>query len=302
LVLTAAADPFASSNNLPRASVKAIYDQIEKDLLDAEVKLPLTQVDAFNSVARATKGAARALLTRLYLYKGDWTNANKYADLVIGSGKYSLNVNNPIIAFRPSYTTPESIFSVAMSGGDNPNTNNSLGQHYNPHARGDIAISLDYINLMDTTVDLRYRAKNGDSLVERFQGAYWTRKYAGLTTDFVPVLRYAEVILSKAEALAKLSTGVDGTAVTLLNSIRTRSNAAPVAPATQTDLVNALIKERRIELAFEGQGTFEFERNKQDIPAHSTVPLQAWGSNYRVLPIPKYDTDKNPNEKQNPGY
>jgi hypothetical protein len=304
LVLTAAADPFATSNNLPRASVKAVYDQMEKDLLDAEGKLPAkVPTDLFTSIARATKGAADALLARLYLYKGDWANANKYADLVINSGLYSLNANNPIAAFRGTYQTNEAIFSVAMSGADNPNTNNSLGQHYNPRARGDISITVAYINLMDTTVDLRYRAKGGDSLVERSGGAFWTRKYEGLTTDYVPVLRLDEVILTKAEALAKLSTGaVDPTAVTLLNSIRTRSNASVVAPATQADLITALIKERRIELAFEGQGSLEFNRNKQDLPAHSTVPLQPWGSNYRVLPIPKYDTDKNPNETQNPGY
>jgi hypothetical protein len=302
LVLTAAVDPFATSNNLPRSTVKQVYDQIESDLLDAEAKLPLSASDAFTNVARATKGAARGLLMRLYLYKGDWTKANQYADAIIGSNLYALNTNNPITAFRPSFTTKESIFSVAMSGADNPNTNNSLGQHYGPKARGDIAISVDFINLMDTTVDTRYRAFNGDSLVQRFGGAYWTRKYVGLTTDFVPVLRYAEVILSKAEAMAKLATGLDPTAVTLLNSIRTRSNAAPVAPATQQDLINALIKERRIELAFEGQGSLEFQRNKMDIPAHSTVSLQAWGSNYRVLPIPKYETDKNPNLKQNDGY
>ncbi|WP_431217404.1 hypothetical protein ACQ86N_13690 [Puia sp. P3] len=67
-------------------------------------------------------------------------------------------------------------------------------------------------------------------------------------------------------------------------------------------MINLIIRERRIELAFEGQGSLEFERNKMDLPAHSTVPLQAWGSNYRVLPIPKYDTDKNPSLKQNDGY
>jgi len=303
LVLTAADDPFATSNNLPRSTVKQVYDQMEKDLLDAEAKLPDPGSDPFTKVARATKGAARALLMRLYLYKGDWTKANQYADAVINMNKYSLNAGNPITTFRTPYTTAESIFSVAMSGSDNPNTNNSLGQHYGPRARGDISISADYINLMDTTVDLRYRAKGGDSLMERSNGAFWTRKYVGLTTDFVPVLRYAEVLLSKAEALAKLSPStVDANAVTLLNQIRTRSNAAPVAPATQQDLVNALIKERRIELAFEGQGSLEFQRNKMDLPAHSTVPLQAWGSNYRVLPIPKYETDKNPNLKQNDGY
>jgi hypothetical protein len=302
LVLTPATDPFATSNNLPRSTVKQVYDQMEADLLDAEAKLPDPGSDAFTKVARATKGAARALLTRLYLYKGDWTKANQYADAVIGMTKYALNAS-PITSFRPTYTTTESIFSVAMSGADNPNTNASLGQHYGPRARGDISISTDFINLMDTTVDRRYRAVGGDSLMERYKGGYWTRKYTGLTTDFVPVLRYAEVILSKAEALAKLANGtVDPNALTLLNSIRTRANASVVAPLTQQDLINAIIKERRIELAFEGQGSFEFQRNKQDLPAHSNIPLQPWGSNYRVLPIPKYETDKNPNLKQNDGY
>lgn len=303
LVLAPAADPFATSNNIPRNTVKEVYSQIESDLLDAEAKLPAPGGDAFTNVARATKGAARALLMRLYLYKGDWAKANQYADAVIGMNNYSLNVNNPMLAFRPPYTTAESIFSVAMSGADNPNTNASLGQHYGPRARGDISISTDFINLMDTTVDRRYRAFGGDSMMEISNKAYWTRKYTGLTTDFVPVLRYAEVILSKAEALAKLANGtVDANAVALVNQIRSRANAAPIAPLTQQDLINLIIRERRIELAFEGQGSLEFQRNKMDLPAHSTVPLQTWGSNYRVLPIPKYDTDKNPNLKQNDGY
>jgi len=305
LVLKVEDDPFSTANYLPRSTVKQVYDQIEADLLDAQAKLPENPTDGFAKVARATKGAATALLARLYLYKGDWAKANSSADAVIASAAaYGLNAGNPITAFRPPFTTKESIFSVAMSGADNPNTNNSLGQHYGSKARGDISISLSFINLMDTSVDLRFKPKGGDSLVERSaSGAFWTRKYAGLTTDFVPVLRFAEILLIKAEALARQSPGApDATALGLLNQIRTRSNAAPAAPATADDLIAAILKERRIELAFEGQGSLEFQRNKLDIPAHSTVPLQAWGSDYRVLPIPKYDTDKNPNLKQNNGY
>jgi len=307
LMLKVEDDPFSAANNLPRATVKQVYDQMETDLLDAQAKLPETPADAFTRVARATKGAATALLARLYLYKGDWTKANQMADLLIASpAAYALNAGNPVLAFRPPFTTKESIFSVAMSGADNPNTNASLGQHYGGgslNGRGDISISVSYLNLMDTNVDLRYKGKGGDALMERSPtGVFWTRKYAGLTTDFVPVLRYAEIVLIKAEALANLAATVDATAVTLVNSIRTRSSAAPIAPVTKQDLLDAIIKERRIELAFEGQGSLEFNRNKQDIPAHSSVPLQAWGTDYRVLPIPKYDTDKNPGETQNHGY
>ena len=300
LVLSAADDPFDASNQLSRATVKQVYDQIETDLLEAETKLPLTAGDAFTKVSRATKGAARALLMRLYLYKGDNTKANQYADALINSNQYALNAN-PLLAFR-TYTTSESIFSVAMSGADNPNTNNSLGQHYNPRARGDLSLTPDFISLMDTTVDLRYRKVGTDSLVEKLNGAFWTRKYNALTTDYVPVFRYAEVLLTKAEALAKLATGVDTSALRFLNQIRTRANASTVTAATKQDLLNAIIKERRIELVAEGQGSLEFQRNKLDLPAHSTVPVQAWGSNYRVLPIPKYETDKDANLSQNSGY
>lgn len=302
LVLTAASDPFATSNNLARATVKQVYDQMESDLLDAEAKLPLNASDAFTTVARATKGAARGLLMRLYLYKGDWANASKYADANINANLYSL-VANPISIFRTPYLSSESIFSVAMSGADNPNTNNSLGEHYNPRARGDISISTDYIALIDQANDLRFKAMAGDSLVEKYNGSWWTRKYNGLTSDFVPVLRYAEVVLTKAEALARQTTATaDATAIIFLNQLRNKRGLPSLTPTTQQALLDAIAKERRIELAFEGQGSLEFQRNKLDLPAHSTVPIQPWGTSYRILPIPKYDTDKNPNLVQNAGY
>jgi starch-binding outer membrane protein, SusD/RagB family len=300
LTLTAADDPFAASNQIPRSSVKQVYDQIEADLLEAETKLPLTNTDAFTKVSRATKGAARALLMRLYLYKGDLVKANTYADLIINNAAatgYALNAA-PVTTFRTPYTTTESIFSVAMSGADNPNTNNSLGQHYNPRARGDIGVSLAYLALMDTSRDLRYK-----TLMEKYNGGFWSTKYAGLTTDFVPVFRYAEVLLTKAEILAKQAAGVDAASLAIINTqIRSRSLALPITALTKQGLVDSIIRERRIELAFEGQGAFEFNRNSQDLPAHSTVSLLNYGNDYRILPIPKYDLDKNPNLVPNPGY
>lgn len=296
LVLDAADDPFAPANQIARSSVAEVYSQIEADLLDAESKLPARGGSSdFSSVARATKGAAQALLARLYLYKGDWPKAAQYADLVINSGDYDLNAS-PELTFGAPYTTVESIFSVAHNGGDNPNTNNSIGQHYGAGARGDIPVFKDYIDLMEPT-DLRRV-----NLTEEVSGAFWTTKYSAGTTDWVPVLRYAEILLIKAEALARQAAGVDATAVGLVNEIRERSEATPVAPATKQDLIDAILLERRIELAFEGQGSFDFLRTGRDIPAHGVVSAQAWGNNYMVLPIPKYDTDKNPNLVQNPGY
>lgn len=295
LVLEAADDPFAPSNQVARSTVKQVYDQLEADLLDAEAKLPQrSSLDEFSRVARATKGAARALLMRIYLYKGDMAKANEFADKLIGSTEYKLNTS-PLTTFR-TYTTAESIFSVAHNGGDNPNTNNALGQHYGSAARADIPISPTYMALMEDT-DLRKTL-----LTETKSGAFWTTKYAAGTTDWVPVLRYAEVLLTKAEALARQANGVDAQAVELLNAVRQRSSASVLNPATKEELIDAILTERRIELAFEGQGSYDFLRTKRNIPAHSIVAEQAWGSDLMVLPLPKYDTDKNPNLVQNPGY
>jgi starch-binding outer membrane protein, SusD/RagB family len=296
LVLTAADDPFAPSNQIPRSTVKQVYDQIEADLLDAEVKLPLTYTDVYTKTTRATKGAARALLMRMYLYKGDYAKASTYANTIMTSGQYSLQ-SSPEVPFR-NFTTNESIFSVAMDGGDNPNTNNALGQHYGASRRADISIDNNFMALLEPT------DKRRTLLTTSVSGVFYSTKYNSGTTDFVPVFRYAEVILTRAEALARLAPAgtVDATALLLVNQIRTRAGASPIVATTQQQLIDAILLERRIELAFEGQGIFEFLRTGRGIPAHNIVAAQAYGSNYVVLPIPKYDIDKNPNLVQNPGY
>jgi tetratricopeptide (TPR) repeat protein len=298
LVLTSSDSPFDPSNQVPRATVAAVYNQMEADLLDAESKLPLNYSDpAFSDVARDTKGAAQALLARLYLYEGNYAKANTYADKIINAAvPYTLNAD-PLTPFR-TYTTRESIFSVAMNGADNPNTNNALGQHYNPAKRGDIQVSTEYINLMDQSKDLRFK-----NLILLQGGSYWTTKYVG-TSDWVPVLRYSEILLIKAEALANLAAGTipDPAAILLVNQVRARAQTTPIAPVTKTDLITAILTERRIELAFEGQGEFDYLRTGRGIPAHGIITAQAYGSNYVILPIPKFDTDQNPNLVQNPGY
>jgi len=296
LVLTAADDPFAPSNNIPRATVKQVYDQMEADLLEAEAKLPLTYTDTYIKTTRATKGAARALLMRLYLYKGDYTKAAAYANTIITSGQYSLQ-SSPEIPFR-NFTTNESIFSVAMDGGDNPNTNNALGQHYGASRRGDISIDNNFMALLEPN------DKRRTLLTTSVSGVFFSTKYNAGTTDFVPVFRYAEVILTRAEALARLAPAgtVDVTALGLVNQIRARAGATPIVATTQQQLIDAILLERRIELAFEGQGIFEFLRTGRGIPAHGIVPAQPYGSNFVVFPIPKYDIDKNSALNQNPGY
>lgn len=258
--------------------------------------MPITQGTNFSNVARATRGAAQALLMRLYLYKGENTKVIEYADKVTALG-YQLNAA-PITAFR-DYLTKESIFSVAHNAADNPNTNSSIGNHYSPENRGDISISPYHAIATLADSDLRKSTLTTGKL-----GKVWTLKFTD-ATNWIPVVRYPEVILSKAEALARQSSAVNPEAIELINQLRRRAQASEFSVpdfASREELIETILLERRIELAFEGHGIFDRLRNKKDIPASSMYTVQPYGSNKTILPIPQVDVQANPNLVQNPGY
>jgi SusD family. len=298
LVLTASDSPFDASNQVPRNSVKEVYDQIIKDLNEALPALPKVNPAArdISNVGRATQGAVNALLARVYLYEQDYSKALEFANKVISSNEYSLNASAKTTF--TNYTSAESIFSVAHNGSDNPNTNNALNQHYSPNLRADIQVSSQFVDLMSND-----DARRKDLIIT--QGTtYWNGKYTAIG-DWAPVLRFSEMLLIKAEALANLASGtsVSSEALALVNQVRHRSDVNTTISATnKSQLISAILTERRIELAFEGHGIFEFLRTGRDIPAHGTFSAQKWGSNLVVFPFPYAETQQNPNLVQNPGY
>jgi hypothetical protein len=314
LVLTAVLDgqeALDPKNKLPRSTVKQVYDQIIKDVTEAAAVLPVSWDDPFFDHARATKGAAHALLARTYLYMGNWAKARDYADSVLlSSARYELEESPRAVFLRDNFSTsPERIFSVAMNTSDNPNTNNAIGQHYSARGRGDITISGAYLALpgFDTLVDRR-KTELVERVVNTTTGAvtFYTRKYytTNAVDAWVPIFRLSDIKLIKAEALARLTPGTaDPNAVSLLNEIRARANAAALTPLTQAALIDAILTERRIELAFEGHGEFDFLRTHREIPARGSVhTAQAWNSNYVIFPIPFAETQRNTNLQQNDGY
>ncbi|RKE52611.1 RagB/SusD family nutrient uptake outer membrane protein [Sphingobacterium detergens] len=298
-----AVDPnniFDASNQVPRNTVKEVYDQIIKDLNEALPALPKVPATAtgrnISNVGRATQGAVNGLLARVYLYKQDYTKALEYANKVVTSNEYTLV---PAIKdIFTDYTTTENMFSVAHSGGDNPNTNHSLSQHYSPGGRADIQVSPIFQNLMSTN-----DARRKDLLTTTKDGI-WNAKYNSVS-NWVPILRFSEILLTKAEALANLETGTTANveALTLVNQVRHRSDpSTTVTASNKAELIAAVLKERRIELAFEGQGIYEFLRTGRNIPAHGIFNEQVWGSNKVIFPFPYSETQQNPNLVQNPGY
>jgi hypothetical protein len=294
LRLTAIKGP--GSSNLVRSTVADVYTQVIKDLNDAEAGLPLTYSTASNNTTRAHRNTAIAFKTRVYLsmqqYASVVTEANKIvnatAPFAASTGvAHALQAN--IATVFTTYTTTESIFSLPMTttSGDNPGTQNQLAYYYSPtSANGGVGNGEFALNNLGIIADAGWTAtdkRRTSFVLQSGSGStlrYWLTKYktASPYTDYVPVIRYAEVLLNLAEAKVRTSNTIDAQAVALLNAVRNRSDAATTFTvasfATSTDLINAILKERRIEFLGEGLRNNDLMRLLQTIPAKGTAQLK----------------------------
>lgn len=308
--------------NKPRATVAAVYAAMIADLTTALADLPAAYPAVYGTKTRATKAAAAALLARIHLYKGDYANAKAVTQSIIAGtyGNFSLRPT-PNGAFGPgNYQTNETIWSIPNNLNDNPNTNNALPQHYFPNGgRGDLAVSSSFRSATGNPYfaidDLRRTTMlfNGAAPNAAF---FYTNKYPDVATraDWAPIFRYAEVLLTYAEAGARLSATIDLDAIAKLNQVRDRARvSAPQYTAAsflnKDNLIAAILGERRIELAFEGHRFWDLMRtktavtNKFDSDGITPVPSQAFGNQKSIFPIPQGEVDKSAGVLvQNPGY
>jgi hypothetical protein len=306
-----------------RGTVQEDYDQIIADLNYAESVLPLNTARTGGlKISRATKAAAVALKTRIYLHMQRWTDVvtegNKLATQsaapftpdAANFGTYSLP-SNPFAAFTSanSKSNVESIFSIENDATDNPGVNGALPSMYNTSAapttgRALVAISPLIWNQSwflatdtrktSTFVNINVEATNGGG-----KGGYFTKKYSDVVggSDNAPVLRYAEVLLNMAEAIQRQNLGApDARAFALFNAVRSRSNAAGTDTAndqitdfaTGTALIQAILNERRIEFLCEGLRWGDVHRLAQDATFNTwgggiPAKVSAGITNYRPL-------------------
>jgi len=279
LPLRLQAETNTANNNLARSSVAEIYAQILKDLNEAEAALPLTYTTALLNTTRAHKNTAIALKTRVYLNQGNYQKVIEEGDkIILDAGPYKANsgVQHQLQAsvadiFSSNYTTTESIFSMPMTDLDSSTGQGSLGYIYNVNAE----YNLNPAGIMGNT---EWRATDSRrTFLRTASGLTYLRKYGKPSPflDYVPVIRYAEVLLNYAEAAAK--TGNLPKAVELLNAVRKRSDATYTFPAsaigTPDALVNIILTERRIELLGEGFRSNDLLRNLMTIPAKGSSSL-----------------------------
>jgi hypothetical protein len=315
--------PVASSSdfeNLPRATMAAVFAQVESDLQQAVTLLPATRTDR-----RATRYAALGYLMRMELEKRNYAAAASYAQQIMAGG-FSLTAS-PYGPFQTKFST-ESVFEIAHTTTDNPGVN--AGQHafYAPTSlagRGDIVISQSYVDAVNRIItpaqQTAITAASGTATDQRrtlllnglvANTSATVKFYRTTNDDNVLTLRYADVLLTRAEALAEQAASlaaVPAEVYTLVNTVRKRAITVTGGTSSNTlieysaasfadkqALIDAILLERRVELAFEGDRFYTLRRRGLDM--RGLAP----SDNRVTFPIPQVEKDANPSMVQNPGY
>jgi hypothetical protein len=278
-----------SFDKIQRSTVEEVYNQVITDLKFAAANLPATRV-AWNN-GFATRDAAKALLAKVYFFKGDMANAAAEAKPLMQSGTYDLDadvINKYARATTTGGTTKEVIFAIPSVSNTNNlwggltgayrtnNTNGSIPQ-FSPSA----SLIAAYTPATDTRYNKFFLTKNG---------VIYTKKFDYNAMDAI-VTGFDELLLIYAEAVASAGTPTDlAEAVLWLNKIEKRAYGAPVTTiaAGQTGITNAVRKERRLELSFRGERLHELKRLKMDVRG------DAWDSRKVLFQIPDDEQSGNP--------
>ncbi|WP_183878511.1 RagB/SusD family nutrient uptake outer membrane protein [Pedobacter cryoconitis] len=317
-----------------RSKVKDIYTLVISDLLKSIKLMNSSKNNNF-----ASKEVAMALLSRVYLYMGDYKNAFDYADRIIKSGRYSLFASSGY----PKYFTSvpegnsETIFAIRHVLKDD-RLDDAIGSMYWGGAigYGEMYASQSYRALVNKfPEDLRNSfvvpqyEKNPDGTVKTdAQGnpvlqkrngypKYFINKYSfqeGYETLSSPVvLRLAEMYLTRAECAYQLGRPDD--ALADVNIIRSRAGLSGNALFSSgnmmgyTNVLDVVLDERRLEFAFESQRKFDVFRNKRTLNRDYPGTHLASGQTTQQIPytdprviffIPENDIALNGNLVQNP--
>lgn len=282
---------------LPRSSIVETYELIEDDLLNA---IDLLAVDGTDNPYFANEAAAQALLARLYLYWERWGDAVTYATRAMDNTSARLAQASEYASMWSRQPNIESVFELSYDPATESLWVNVCMACYT-HEDGtwfSIWPTDELLALFepgDVRNDVFPTAGNGVRYVDKYSES------VGDNTDNSPIIRYSELLLIRAEALAEMDEEVD--ARTDLNMLRAERDASDIT-ATGDDLIQAILDERRRELNFEGHRWFDLKRRGMDIPkpAHSGNAALAY-PDFRILaPLPTTQVQNNPELAQNPGY
>lgn len=325
----------------PRIDKETVYTQIIEDLTAAANSLPVSSDYGSTDLGRATKGAAKILLGKVYLTKGESTNAKNILaeivehesvygyglhenygdnwDLATEAGKESvfyveykpapLTFNGEMGLTGPKYSVTESVGVAGSNEADIPTMElyNAFDQK---DSRRDINLRTLYTN-----------PKNGHEIVSSIPlfGKYWQE---GLQAENqceinIHIIRYADALLMYAEALNE--AGESEKAHSVLNRVRQRAyhdESGDYKSLSKDAFRTAILKERWLEFPLEGHRWFDLVRmdvfsqrmkehaaNEAKLAEKNKTEIASNVKDHMILmPIPQRELDLNPELIQNPGW
>lgn len=290
---------------LPLASVADVYTQIISDLNEAIGLLPARSAQA--DLGRVTKGTAQMILANVYMVQKNYAAAETLLRAIISSNEYSLMTNYASIFAPANKNNKESIFEIQYrAGSDGYSSTFCYGMLPYPlstaamaaltgtvdaqantgGAEGFNAPSPDLLAAYETG-DSRYDATIGTVANTRGETLPFCKKYLhphermNQSNDNWPVYRYAEVLLFLAEALNEQNKPTE--ALPFLNQVRSRAGLAASSASSQSDVRNAIAKERRIEFAFENKRWLDLVRTGKAVEV-----ITAFGNKVKANPSAYY--------------
>jgi hypothetical protein len=317
----------AFARQSPRATIDAVYAQIYADLEVAKTKL------TSRGVQFASSGAASALLSRVALYRGDWTKAAAEATTALASSVGTVLAGQAYVNGWRADIHPESMFEVRFAiAAESIGVNESLQSSYtallnlsnknaqggwgdfipNATVRGFFGLTPLQIGNPGTNNNNWDVTRNSDvrgflyTTGNTIRGAgrqieciKFISKSGFAYGDNVPVIRKSEMHLNRAEANFHLTREAD--ALAELNAFKALRGLGPVTLSGQA-LLSEILLERFKEFAFEGHRFFDLKRYGRDI-VKTTPAVNLTFDDFRILPpIPQREVDGNENLNQNRGY
>ncbi|MFD2939221.1 RagB/SusD family nutrient uptake outer membrane protein [Flavobacterium notoginsengisoli] len=311
---------------LTRKTAAEVYAFIEKDLTEAAAVLPNKSQYADSEKARASKGAAYALLAKVSLYQKKWQAVVDNCNLVTG---YIISPDYAKMFRLEGENDGESIFEINGNGAvpargiqgysNTQGVRDAWGWGFNQPSQslvnayeaGDVRKDATIIFRGTTLYDGRViPVISADDPNPRYNFKAYSSAYTSAweTDANIKYLRYAEVLLMKAEALNEL--GQTSEAIPLLNVIRHRAGLGDTPATSQAAVRTAIWKERRVELAFEFDRFFDLVRTGQAKDAFA-ADKSTFFPNGRVFTVGKNELFPIPASfilvaegmsSQNPGY
>lgn len=329
------------SNLRPSRTPKSdVYKQIISDLENAVKLLPTRNQYTGVDVGRASKGAALGTLAKVYLTLGDWQKTvdlcnqvkelgyklnDNYADnfdaskengleslfevQYVSDGGYNFWSNENQASWVSTFTGPRGSNMVAGGWGWNQPTQEFINAYEAGDKRKDATVFYEGCPQFDGMIYKKLYSATGYNLRKFLVNKAISASYDNSPLNF-PVLRYADVLLMKAEALNELGKSTDAQlpstdANATLNKVRARAGLTDISGLDKATLKEKILHERRMELAFEGQRWFDLIRvdnGQYAIDFLHSIGKSNMSSKFLLLPIPQKERDINPNLTQNTGY